>query len=304
MLPHISIVVVHYEQTKYTLDCLESLLHISATGFKYHILLVDNGSSRPFKLPKRLSKLPLVLLRSDSNLGFTGGNNLGIYQAIERFNSQYVFLLNNDATLAKNAVAKLHQALSSNPSSGVAGPMIYFTPGREFHKSYLVKDRGRVIWYAGGCIDWSSLSCFHRGVDEVDRGQFDHLTTSDFATGCAMLIKREVLEKVGFLDKKYFVYYEDTDFSLRARNLGYRILFVPQAKVWHSNAGSSGGSGSDFQIYYQERNRLLLAWQHGDWVAKKAMLLNSIQNIRSQQRPRWLAVWHFLTGSYGKQNYL
>ncbi len=302
MIPHVSIVVVHYEQTKYTLNCLQSLSEMTSPDFRYQILLVDNGSTRPFKLPQRLSKLPLVLLRSDSNLGFTGGNNLGIHQAIERFNSQYVLLLNNDTTVAKDAVTKLYRALSQDSSAGIAGPMIYFTRDREFHRSsYKTQDKGKVVWYAGGCIDWTSLSCFHRGVDEINRGQFDHLTTSDFVTGCAMLIKREVLEKVGFLDKKYFVYYEDADFSLRTRGVGYRILFVPQAEVWHSNAGSSGGSGSQLQVYYQERNRLLLASRHGNLIAKKAMLISIIQNIRSRQKPRMQAVWHFLTGSWGKQ---
>ncbi len=302
MKPHVAVIVVNYSQEDYTTICLESLAKISAPNFDYHIFLVDNGSPQPYVVPKKLAILPLTLLRSNSNLGFTGGNNLGIYTAIEKYNSQYIFLLNNDATVNANCLSLLIEDLEQDAQEGLISPLIYFSPGRAYHKnSYHANQQNKVVWYAGGCIDWTTLACFHRGVDEVNRGQFNHLFFTDFCTGCCVLIKREVLEKVGFLDKRFFVYYEDTDLSLRAKAVGYIARFEPKAVAYHSNASSSGGSGSQVHIYYQERNKLLLAWLHGDITAKKAMILTMIYDVFSGQKLKMLAVWHFLAGQFGKQ---
>lgn len=299
---HVSVVVVHYNQPHYTRQCLASLAKTRNSGFKMTVLVVDNGSSQPFRLPKSLSPSKFNVIRSESNLGFTGGNNLGIHTAIERFNSDFILLLNNDTLVEPHFLSRMLKQFQLQPQVGVMSPLIYFSPGREFHKSsYALKDRGKVIWYAGGSLDWPNLSFFHRGVDEVDRGQFSQQMSTQFATGCAMLIRREVLEKCGFLDKKFFMYGEDVDFSLKAVVAGYQIGFCPSAKIWHINAGSTGGSGSDLQLYYQQRNRYLLGWRYGGWVAKYAMLGLQWQAIWSNSKINRLAVWHSYLGRWGKQ---
>lgn len=299
---HVSVVVVHYNQPQYTRQCLASLAKCRGSRLKITVLVVDNGSSQPFRLPRNLPPTKFKVIRSESNLGFTGGNNLGIYTAIERFNSEFILLLNNDTVVEPRFLSQMISQLQQQPQVGVMSPLIYFAPGREFHKSnYSIKDRGKVIWYAGGSLDWPNLSFFHRGVDEVDRGHFKQQTDNHFATGCAMLIRREVLEKCGFLDKKFFMYGEDVDFSLKAVEAGYQIGFCPSAKIWHINAGSSGGSGSDLQLYYQQRNRYLLGWRYGCWMAKYAMLRLQWQAIWSGSKIKKLAVWHSYLDRWGKQ---
>lgn len=302
-MKHVSILLVHYNTDALTHACVRSLSQLKRGGFRTQVIIVDNGSLKPYRLPPayRNSKL-FSVVRSDSNLGFTGGNNLGIHLAVERYNSQYIFLLNNDTTIAPNALQQLLMQMEQDASVGILCPKIYFSPGKEFHrKSYQKEERGRVLWYAGGTIDWNNLTAFHRGVDEVDRGQFDTVEPTDFATGCALLIRREVLEKVGYLDKRYFMYFEDVDLSLRVKKSGYTIMYCPKAIVWHMNAGSSGGAGSNKHVYYQERNRYLLFESYSFFDTLKARLRLQLSALFSKNRYKQRAVFDYYIRSFGKQ---
>ncbi len=299
---HISIILVNYNSDKLTIACLDSLAEIKHTGFKHNIVVVDNASKVPFRLPKRHQNKVVRLVRSESNLGFTGGNNMGIHYSIENFNSEYVVLLNNDTTVDKNFLVELFNYAEAHPKVGIATSKIYFSKGREYYlKSYNKDQLGKVIWFAGGSIDWQNLLAFHRGVDEVDRGQFSRDDSFDFATGCAMMIKREVLEKVGTLDKRYFLYMEDVDYSVRVKKAGYDLRLVPSSVVWHKNAGSTGGSGSHLQQYYQARNTLLFVILHGDYKQAKVFLRLFFNSIFKGNKWTRLAVLHLLTLRFGKQ---
>ncbi len=187
------------------------------------------------------------------------------------------------------------------PEHGVVCPKIYFYPGDEYHDSYSRSDRGNVLWYAGGSIDWTSLSAFHRGVDEIDRGHFDALQTTDFATGCCMLIKREALEKVGMFDKRYFLYFEDVDLSARIKDAGYTLGFCSSSHIWHKNAKSSGGSGSQIHNYYIARNRLLFSFQHGSLRNKLLALRVWVTYILSASSLEQQAAIDFALRRFGKQ---
>lgn len=299
---HISIILVNYNTDKYTIDCLDSLLEIKTPGFKHSIVVVDNASSVPMVLHRRHKVPTIELIRSESNLGFTGGNNMGIHYAVEKYNSDYVLLLNNDTTVGPNFLKELLLHAEKYPKAGLTTSKIYFSKGREFHsQSYKNDERGNVLWYAGGSIDWDNLVAFHRGVDEVDMGQFDNQLECDFATGCSVMIKREVLEKVGTLDKKYFLYMEDVDYSVRVKKAGYEIHFVPKSIIWHKNAGSTGGSGSPLQEYYQTRNTLLFAIRNGNFkqlIMVIRLIIGYLLNGNSRHR---LAIYHLFTGRFGKQ---
>lgn len=299
---HISIVIVNYNSEGDTLECLDSLLKIKSPGFTYSINVVDNASKEPLVLPKKYQLPNIGVIRSESNLGFTGGNNMGIHYCVEKHNSDFVLLLNNDTTVDANFLAELVKHAEKNPIAGLISSKIYFSKGREFHiDNYDKKDLGKIIWYAGGSIDWNHLVAFHRGVDEVDKGHFDNQIESDFATGCSVLIRREVLEKVGTLDKRFFLYMEDVDLSVRAKKSGYEIHFAPKSIVWHKNAGSSGGSGSGTHQYYQTRNRLLFAFKHGgkkQWLTALRLIANFLLAGSKMER---LAVFHLLTAQFGKQ---
>ncbi|MCB9812876.1 MAG: glycosyltransferase family 2 protein [Pseudomonadales bacterium] len=299
---HISIVIVNYNSQPDTLECLNSLSKVKSSGFKFSILIVDNGSKEAFVLPKKLKTNDIEVIRSESNLGYTGGNNMGIHYCVEKYNSDFVLLLNNDTIVDPKFLKALIDHAEKYPKAGLMSSKIYFAKGHEyFVDSYSQQELGNVLWYAGGSIDWDHLVAFHRGVDEVDRGHFDNQLESDFATGCSVLIRREVLEKVGTLDKRYFLYLEDVDLSVRAQKNGYEVHFVPQSIVWHKNANSSGGSGSGVQEYYQTRNRFIFIFKHGGWhqlLAGFRLGLNYILFGNNRQR---LGIFHFLTAQFGKQ---
>jgi len=301
----VSIVIVNHSGDQLTTDCLDSLMAAKSFGGLLHVLVVDNGSPKNYQLPKRFvnnRSIDVSLMRSESNLGFTGGNNMGIHAAIERYNSDFVLLLNNDTTVEPYFLFHLLECARLQPSAGLICPKIYFAKGHEFYPdSYSRTQRGKVLWYAGGSIDWRNLDTFHRGVDEVDVGQFADQQTSDFATGCCLLIRREVLEKIGFLDKKMYLYYEDADWSQKARPFGYTIGYCDKSIIWHINAGSSNGPGSLMQTYYQTRNRLVFFWRYGSNRARVTVLRLSARLLQSGTKTERLAVWHFLTGKRGKQ---
>jgi GT2 family glycosyltransferase len=263
-MPHVSILIVDYNGQADTRECLRSLQKISHDGFSFSVIVVDNGSKEVVEIPEKDQPENTRILRSDANLGFTEGNNLGYQYAKENYQPDYILLLNNDTVVEPHFIEHLLSCAKKNDKLGLVTPKIYFFANREFHsESYTPKERGHVFWYAGGSIDWRNLDAFHRGVNEVDRGHFDHQSESDFATGCAVLIPSEVIEKIGLFEQEYFLYLEDVDLSMRAQLAGYPIYFCPQAVLWHKNAGSSGGSGSALQQYYQTRNRLYFFFKYG-----------------------------------------
>ncbi len=300
-MDHISIVIVHYNTDVETKDCLESLKSVKTTAnFKFNVILLDNASKEPLKVKNLPDNFELI--RSDSNLGFTGGNNLAIKFALNKYNSDYVLLLNNDTLVDPDFLKHLYKTAKDNPKAGLINPKIYFEKNCEFFKDdYQPKDRGRVLWYAGGSIDWKHLVADHRGVDEVDYGQFNKLAQTDFATGCCLLIPRQVIETVGQLDEDLFLYAEDVDYSLRVKNAGYQLLYCPDSIVWHKNAGSSGGSGSSTQLYYQTRNRLWLAKRHGDYKVKYVALRLILGILFSGSSVEKQALNDFLTNNMGKK---
>jgi GT2 family glycosyltransferase len=299
---HTSIILINYNSENDTIDCLKSLSKIKTTGFKYNVVIVDNASRKKFSVPNALEASNIEVIRSETNKGFTGGNNLGIFYAVEKYNSDFVLLLNNDTTADDNFLKEMIRTAQSNPRVGMVSSKIYFSKGREFHKdSYHKSDLGNVLWYAGGSIDWNHLASFHRGVDEIDRGQFDTQTESDFATGCSVLIKREILEKVGTFDKRFFLYLEDVDWSVRVRRAGYIIAFEPKSIVYHKNAGSTGGSGSKTHDYYQTRNKLLFVFKHGNFKELIILVRISIHTLINGSPAQRLGILHFFIMRFGKQ---
>lgn len=298
----IALILVHYNTPKETRECLESLFKIQSKGFKHHIIIVDNGSQESLVLPKSLQRDGVEVIRSESNLGFTGGNNLGITFAREKYEPDFFLLLNTDTVVDPEFLNILYKRAEKEGKTGLVSPKIYFMPGYEFHqRSYRKTHLGKVLWYAGGSIDWPNLTSVHHGVDEIDRGQFDTETNSTFATGCCVLIPRVVIETVGLLDKRYFLYFEDTDYSLRCLEAGLSLWFEPEAKVWHKNAGSSGGAGSPTSQYYQTRNKLLISMIHASLKIKITALRVAFQSLFSNNTYERKAALDFFLQRYGKQ---
>ncbi len=270
--------IINFNGRDNTFKCVDSIKKINASNFKLNVVVIDNGSKEKLNLPQGyLGNIPLKIIVKEKNLGFTGGHNAGINCALSK-NADYVLVLNNDVVVDPNLISELIKALEKNSKYGIASPKIYFAPGFEFHKDrYKEEDKGRVFWYAGGIMDFRNVIARHRGVDEVDKGQYQKTEETDFATGACLLVKKEVLERVGFFDDKYFLYYEDSDLSQRIRKAGYKIIYAPDAVVWHRNAEAAGGSGSPLQDYYISRNRLLFGVKYAPLRSKAALIKESIR---------------------------
>jgi GT2 family glycosyltransferase len=287
--PLVSIIILQYNSDHFTRECLESLSKMSTKSVLFNIVVVDNFSKTPFSLENAPQNT--TLLRTEANLGFTGGNNFGIEYAFKHHNPDYILLLNNDTIVSPQFLDRLVEFAQTHQKVGAVCPKIYFEKGYEFHKDEYSPDQlGKVIWFAGGSIDWKNVYGFHRGVDEVDRGQFDLPTikrskdqmpyygyqTMDFASGCCVLFPTKVLKEVGLFDDSYFLYWEDTDLSMRIKKAGYELYFCHESIIWHKNAGSSGGSGSKLQQQYQKRNRLKFALRYAPLRSKLAVLKASL----------------------------
>ncbi|MBI5465538.1 glycosyltransferase family 2 protein [Candidatus Gottesmanbacteria bacterium] len=280
----VTIIILNWNGKEDTLECLKSVRQLSAINCQLSTIVVDNGSTdglvneiKNEKLKMKNDNVKLKIIENKKNLGFAEGNNVGIRYALKE-GADYVMLLNNDTLVEKNMVKELLWVMEKDKTIAIAGPKIYFAPGFEYHANrYKEEERGKVIWYAGGIIDWQNVYASHRGVDEVDHGQYNKEEETDFVTGCAMMVKREVFEKIGFLDPKYFLYFEDNDFCQRAKRAGFKIFYVPKAIIYHKNAASSEKPGSAIQQYYQTRNRFLFGFKYASLRAKLALLRENLK---------------------------
>ena len=297
----VGIVILHYKGIEDTIQCLDSVLKAEDKGLEIKLFLVNNspGEESTKDIPKT-NKLTLV--NSTNNTGFAGGNNLGIKRALS-WKPDYLVLLNNDTRVSKNLLTNLVKQAEKTEKIGLVSPKIYFEKGYEFHKDRYKRDQlGKVIWYAGGKIDWQNMLGKHIGVDEVDKGQFDKEKEIDFATGCCLLVKKEVFERIGLFDNKLFLYQEDLDFSIRARKAEYRILYSPKAYLWHKNSGSSG-SGSALHDYYLTRNRLLIGWRYAPLRTKLALFKESLKRLFTGRKWEKIGIKDFYLGRLGKGSY-
>ncbi len=286
-----------------TLSCLDSLDKLVVKDFELHVVVVDNASKEKFETDRQYRNFKLQIVRSEENLGFSGGQNLGIKTALKN-DADYVLVLNNDVTLDENLIARLLQTFQKHDDCGIVSPKIYFAKGYEFHKDrYKEHELGKVIWFAGGQVDWRNMIAYHRGVDEVDKGQFGKEVRTSFASGCCMLIKKEVFTKVGLFDDRYFLYYEDNDLSQRAKRKGLEIYFEPKALMWHLNAGSAGGSGSTLQDYYITRNRLLFGFMYAPLRTKLALIRESIRFILNGRKAQRKGALDFYLRKFGKGSF-
>jgi len=290
----VTIVVLNYKGLENTIACLDSLRKCEKDSHKTEFVVVDNNSDDgSFKALSKIKDIDLV--ENHKNLGYAGGNNTGIKKALGQ-NADAVLILNNDTIVDKTFLVNLIRGLDAGD---IVSPKIYFAPGFEFHKSRYTKSQlGKVIWYAGGKIDWRNIIGKHIGVDDVDHSQFSKRKEVDLATGACMLVKKQVFEKIGFFDEKYFLYLEDMDFCVRAQKSGFKILFEPKAIIWHKNAGSAGGSGSNLQDYFITRNRLIFAFKYANLRTKLAVLKQTLSQINIPAKRK--ALVDFATFNFGK----
>ena len=256
------IILVNYNGYKDTIECIKSLKNLKYNNYK--IIIVDNASSD--NSINELNKYVgdnLLLLKSNENLGFSGGNNIGIKYALEN-DADYVMLLNNDTEVEPNFLEYMINAAESDKSIGIVGCKI---------KYY---DNKNLLWYAGGQVNWFKFIGEHFGMREEDNGQYDKFKKISFMTGCCMLIKREVIEKVGMLPDEYFMYFEDVDFCVKVQEAGYKIVYEPKAVIYHKVGISGGGEESPFSIKWCTRNRIYFMNKYSYKVSKGKFILSNL----------------------------
>ncbi len=296
------LIILNWNGKKNTLECLKSSRVIKA-DFDLKKIVIDNGSTDNSTSEIKKNFPDVLVYANKVNCGFSAGYNIGIKSALLE-GADYIMFLNNDTILSPSSLLPLYKRLESRKNLAVAGPKIYFASGYEFHSQrYESKDRGHVIWYAGGHINWNNILPSHLGVDQVDRGQFERAGDTEFVSGCAMMIRASVFKKIGLLDERYFLYYEDLDFNIRVKKAGYAIEFIPKAILWHKNAGASH-SGSSLQDYYLTRNRLLFGMLYGQFRSKISLIRESLKLIVGGRKWQRKGVIDAVLGRWGKGSYV
>lgn len=252
MQKKVYIITLNWNNEEDTIECIRSLEKISYKNYK--IIVVDNGSEEESVLKIKKQYSEICIINNKKNLGFAGGNNIGIKYAINS-EADYVLLINNDTTVEENFLSELIDVGESDKKIGVLGSKICYY------------NEPKIIWSAGGNVNWLKNKGVHIGLNKIDKGQYDKIKEADYLTGCCLLIKREVIEKIGALSEDYFLYYEDTDFALRAKSAGYKSVYVPSAKIYHKVSRSTK-PGSSSYIYYHTRNGLVMAKRTGSLMNK------------------------------------
>jgi len=302
---NVGIVILNWNREKETIQCLNSVDNLLVKNFESKIFLVDNGSKsediRNLKryIKQKKGKNEIILIENGKNLGFCGGNNVGIQKALDQA-CDFILILNNDTFVDPQLIVQLIEASKNKSDGGIFSPLIYFSPGYEFHKNlYKNSQLGKVIWYAGGEIDWKNVYGINRGVDEVDIGQYNKIEEIDFATGACMFVRSEVFRRIGAFDDKYFMYLEDVDFSCRAKKANWKVFFIPTARIWHKVAQSSA-IGSQLNDYFITRNRLLFGLRYAPFRSKIALFKESVRIYFSGREWQRKGVVDFYLQRFGK----
>ncbi|NVM03275.1 MAG: glycosyltransferase family 2 protein [Candidatus Helarchaeota archaeon] len=244
MSPEVFIILVNWNNYKDTKDCIESLLKIDYDN--YNILVVDNGSEDDSykKLYEEFSS-SVSFIKNNENLGFSGGNNVGIKYALKK-GCDYVLLLNNDTIVDRLFLSELMTNMEKDSRIVVSGSKVYYYSD------------ANIIWFGGGKFNFFKSGTSVYGLNKNDTTKNENVKEVDYISGCALLVRSNIFSKIGLLDENFFNYGEDADFCLRAKRAGCKVVFVPSSKVWHKVASTMKGNFSPFYLYFQSKNRLLL----------------------------------------------
>lgn len=303
----VCVIVLTWNQHELTLDCLDSLSALDYPADRIQVIVVDNGSTDGTVGAIYERYASVIVLENGENLGFAEGNNVGIRQALKG-NADYIMLLNNDTAVDPSMLNELLAVIEADPGVGIVGPkMLYF-------------DEPDRIWCAGNKFDWHSGESVRLQAEEPDLGAETPATEelpreADFITACAICLRRQVIEEIGLLDPRFFIYYEETDWCMRARAAGWKILYVPRARMWHK-VSAAMGTTSPATAYYMSRNVLLFMAKNRRGLPKLYSLARvstrnlltvaayTVKSHAGRRRPnrnaRLLAMRDAVTGRWGK----
>ncbi len=239
----------------------------------FHVYAVDlTPTPTPYTFPS------YVTVIHAENKGYASGINRGVTQAIED-GYEIVAPMNNDVTVNEHFISTIKHLIEKYPHS-IVGGKIYYAPGYEYHtKRYSPNEKGKVLWYAGGAIDWNNVITPHRGVDEVDKGQYDKEEKTGFITGCFMAYDTTVVAKLGKWDESYFLFYEDAEFCARATQYGTPLIYCPSLIIWHKSGQSTLGAASSFQQFYHDKSRLKFGLSYAPLRTKLHLVKNFLLHL-------------------------
>ena len=248
-----AIILLNWNSFECTMDCIESLKAISNDD--YDIILVDNNSEDHSGDKLAAANLDLIYLKLSDNRGFTGGNNAGISYSLSH-NYQYTLLLNNDTFVEPDFLDVLVSYLDENQGTGAIQPQIYFNHNR------------KLLWNGGSWFNPWTGNDYVEGTGKTSSKTSENIKQPDWLTGCALLIRNDVIRKIGLLNESLFMYYEDVDYSFRIKKAGYSLIYYPKSVIYHIAGASTrtmekGKEGflSPVVHYYLVRNRI--------WLLKK-----------------------------------
>ncbi|MBI5272984.1 MAG: glycosyltransferase family 2 protein [Chlamydiia bacterium] len=240
------IVLLNWNGKSDTLECLASLSHIHS--FPFQTVVVDNGSTDDSVSAIRAAYPDVPLIETGHNLGFAGGNNPGIEWALSK-GAEWILLLNNDTIVAPDFLDAFMASAHSQPNAKILGAKIY-----RYHAP-------QTIDHLGGLWNPSCGEFFSPAQGKIDDGiSFEQMEPVDYVCGAALLMHKSVPETVGFLEPRFFLFWEETDFCARARRAGFGVWTAPKAKIWHKVSASFVG-GKPHAYYFWWRSRLL-------WVSR------------------------------------
>lgn len=248
-MPAWQAIVLSWNGREDTLRCLDSLAAIEHSDLG--VVCVDNASTDGSAQAVRERFPQVVLIEAGANLGYSGGNNLGVRHALDN-GARWIVLVNNDATVAPDVIDGFEQAARTVPDAGMLAGKVYFA------------DRPQTIWFAGQRVsELLGYSGRPRGYGRADGPRYGRVGPTDRASGALVAVSREMIEAVGPLDDALFAYVEDVDWSLRARSAGFKVVFAPGARAWHRVSASTGGEAASTQsLYYSVRNTVTVLERH------------------------------------------
>jgi GT2 family glycosyltransferase len=294
--PHVSIIILNWNNASDTLRCLASV--VASDYAPYEAIVVDNASQDDSVVVIRERYPQVKILRNVENLGYADGNNVGIAYALDH-GADYALVLNDDTVVAPDMLSALVRAAEADPRAGMLGPKVYSL------------EEPQVLLTTGAELAAGS-EIINPAMGTTDRGQWDKQAEVGYLWGCAVLARRQVIQKVGMLDPRFFAYQEDIDWCYRIRAAGYKCLFVPEAHCWHPDTRPGRGD-SALVTYYMSRNHLLFVIKHRlgarELIRSLAVYMRRVMSW--SLRPKWRhkrpqrdalvrAMLDFALGRYGK----
>jgi GT2 family glycosyltransferase len=259
---NITTIIINWNLKGMTARCLDSLAESSVSA---RTIIVDNGSEDGSVQYLRTRYPHTTVIALAYNHGFGSACNIAIQHALQDPECEYIFLLNNDAIVERQALEQLLEAGEAQPQAGIFGPKIYNLPNSD------------TIWYGGAHRRRGVLAAKVAGRGEVDRGQFDQVDEVDYIFGAGMFIRREVIDRIGLFDERYFIYLEDLDLCMRAQQAGFQLRFVPQAQLWHIGSASTAEKMA-MRRYHHVRSTILFLRKHITrvWMLPAALFWTSV----------------------------